>query len=268
VPSVNISKLNIRAIPAFNDNYIWCLISPDTQSAVLVDPGDEKPCIEFLQANQLTLTDIIVTHHHWDHTDGIKPLLSHFENKGQKINVYGPKDGKFKEIDIALSEGDDIFIKSLNLSLNIIEIPGHTLDHIAYYTDDFVFCGDTLFSGGCGRIFEGTPSQMLSSLEKLSALPDKTLVFCTHEYTLANLNFALKAEPNNQILQEYTQEIKALRNDHLATLPTSIGIEKAINPFLRSDQQTIAKQASEYCGKVCGSKLDTFTAIREWKNNF
>lgn len=268
MPSVNISNLTVRAIPAFNDNYIWCIISNETKSAVLVDPGDEKPCIAFLEEHQLTLTSILVTHHHWDHTDGILPLLSYCKDKGQSVTVFGPQNGKFKNVDIELTEKDRITLDSHNLSLNIMEIPGHTLDHIAYYTDDFVFCGDTLFSGGCGRIFEGTPAQMLSSLEKLAALPNNTLVFCTHEYTLANLNFAQHVEPNNEILSEYTQEIRALRHDKLATLPTSIGIEKAINPFLRANQKTIAKQASEYCGRVCRSTVDTFTAIREWKNNF
>ncbi|MCP5246001.1 MAG: hydroxyacylglutathione hydrolase [Burkholderiales bacterium] len=260
--------LQISPIPAFRDNYIW--IIHNSRHAIVVDPGDATPALNYLQSNQLQLEAILITHHHSDHTGGNQALLDRFD-----VPVYGPKLEAISTVTHPVQEGDTIHISMPQLSLEIIEIPGHTSGHIAYFgspqqsqNKNILFCGDTLFASGCGRVFEGTPQQMYRSLQKLADLPEDTLVYCTHEYTLGNIAFARIAEPNNVDLEKQEHRAKLLRNKNTPTLPTSIAIEKACNPFLRCQQPEIIKTVSQYAGKMLNKPVDVFTALREWKNSF
>lgn len=267
------NKIIISAIPAFNDNYIWALTSSTTNDCVLVDPGDADLCIKFIEENDKTLSAIMVTHHHWDHTDGIEKLTQYCSSKGQDVSVYTPKKENITHSTNALVEGNTVQLPKLGLEFSVIELPGHTLGHIAYYSDDIIFCGDTLFSGGCGRLFEGTAQQMFESLNKLQQLPERTRVYCTHEYTLANLEFALTVEPNNAELIHYYNQVHQLREQDKITLPSSILREKQINPFLRCNSAEIINSVSEYAmhnnpDNSAMNELDTFTKLRKWKDNF
>lgn len=257
--------MKIEAIKAFNDNYIWALINE--QSVALVDPGDAKPCIDFINLNNLTLTAILITHHHADHTGGVKELVAAC---GDQVSVYGPENSEYSPIEHLLTQGSECQLPLLNLSLSVLSLPGHTLDHIAYYSKEhnFVLCGDTLFSGGCGRVFEGSYEQMYQALNKLSELPDNTKIYCTHEYTLANLHFALTVEPENTALVHYFNQVTQLRDNNQITLPTTLAHEKLINPFLRSEQPTVIESAAMYTGEKVMAGLSTFSAIRQWKDNF
>jgi hydroxyacylglutathione hydrolase len=252
---------NIEAIPAFSDNYIWILIKDN--SAAVVDPGDASAVESFLSKNNLNLEAILITHHHFDHTGGIIDLASK-----RDIKVYGPKGGHINGIEYELSENSIITI--LETEFHIFETPGHTLDHIAYYSKeiDSLFCGDTLFSGGCGRLFEGTPLQMFDSLNKFSDLPEKTKVYCTHEYTLSNLTFALEVEPDNVDLKKYFEEVNSLRNSNMMSLPSSISLENKINPFLRTSVNQVKENAEIYANKKNLQPVEVLAAIRDWKDNF
>ncbi len=252
----------VTPIPAFTDNYIWC-IQKDQQCWV-VDPGDAKPVIQFCKEHNLTLTGILITHHHWDHTGGIADLLVQYPS----VPIVGPSYGNIQHLTQQVSLGDSVMLTGLDITLEVIEVPGHTLDHIAYHGESLLFCGDTLFSVGCGRLFEGTPEQMLSSLQKLMQLHDKTVVYCTHEYTLANINFAEQVEPQNQALHDYKKWAQQQREKGLPTLPTTIQQQKAINPFLRAQQDEIKHNAEQYVGTQLPNEEAVFTAIRQWKDNF
>lgn len=256
----------VTAIKAFNDNYIWAISALNSNHVALVDPGCADACIKFIEQNKLTLVAILITHHHYDHVDGIKPLINHYNQ--QDIRVYTPAKENIPGTTTKVHNGDIININELSLDLTVLEVPGHTLGHVAYYNKQFLFCGDTLFSGGCGRLFEGSAAQMHQSLQKLTVLNDKTHVYCAHEYTLANLDFALTLEPNNTKLLNYYNRVKQLRSHNKPSLPTTIGQEKEINPFLRCEQATIKQQAEDYLHKKLTSPAEVFAAIREWKNNF
>ena len=197
--------IEILPIPAFEDNYIWLV--RDKNHAMVVDPGDANPVIAYLEAHKLELDAILITHHHHDHIGGVGTLL-----RAYHPSVYGPAGNKYPFNRHIVSEGDVITLPNLGLNLTTLEVPGHTLDHLAYYGHGLLFCGDTLFSGGCGRLFEGTYAQMLASLQKLASLPEATRVFCTHEYTLHNLQFALTLEPFNPALQHYISDVSAMRD--------------------------------------------------------
>lgn len=255
-------NLTVFPIPAFTDNYIWCIHNGDV--CWVVDPGDAKPVLEFIQANNLRLTGILVTHHHYDHTDGILPLLAQVPG----IPVLGPEYGNIKGLTDKLIEGSRVKLANLGLELEVLEVPGHTLDHIAFYGENMLFCGDTMFSAGCGRLFEGTPQQMHESLGKLMKLPAQTKVYCTHEYTLANVNFALQVEPHNKALQAYSYWANEQRSQGKPTLPSNIEQQKAINPFLRAQQDEIKHNAEEFVGKKLSNETDVFAAVRQWKDNF
>jgi hydroxyacylglutathione hydrolase len=255
-------SVNVFPIKAFNDNYIWCI--HNQTHCVVVDPGDAAPVLAYCQDNQLTLSAIIITHHHWDHTGGIDELLACFPN----IPVYGPQNKDIKQITTRLSEGDDLELANLGVNFSVLEVPGHTLDHIAYYGDIGLFCGDTLFSAGCGRLFEGSPQQMFDSLAKLTALPADTAVYCTHEYTMANIAFAEAVEPNNQALMAYKHWAKQQRENNTATLPSSIQKELAVNPFLRCHSAELASNVSQNMGTTLMSEQATFASLRSWKDNF
>ncbi|MDB5899504.1 MAG: hydroxyacylglutathione hydrolase [Ramlibacter sp.] len=256
--------MNLIPLPAFQDNYLWLL--HDGQRALVVDPGDAQPVRSFLAANGLQLAAILVTHHHADHTGGVDALR---DETGAR--VYGPVRERIPEPFDALTEGDTVDV--LGLRFNVFDVPGHTAGHIAYYTDDLpgdplVFCGDTLFSGGCGRLFEGTPAQMVHSLAKLATLPGETRVCCTHEYTLGNLKFATAVEPGNTQLMHYRQQCEARRSRGEPTLPSTIALEREINPFLRARQPAVAQAAHGYDGADESDEVAVFAALRQWKNEF
>jgi hydroxyacylglutathione hydrolase len=255
--------LTLIPIPAFADNYLWLL--HDGQHALVVDPGDAGPVQRVLQDNGLTLSAILVTHHHADHTGGVNALRD-----ATRAKVYGPASERIPEPFAPLVEGDSI--SALGLDFQIIDVPGHTSGHIAYYMPNMngqplLFCGDTLFSGGCGRLFEGTPAQMLASLDKLADLPGNTAVCCTHEYTLSNLRFAVAVDPANQELRNYQMHCENLRQQHQPTLPTSIAQELLINPFLRTRQPALISSAHHF-DAAANDDVSVFAAIRQWKNTF
>ena len=250
---------NIVPVSAFSDNYIW--IIHDQYHAVVVDPGEAQPVLSFLKQNKLKLIAILNTHHHIDHVGGNLALIHQFP-----VPVYGPESESISTVTHRLKEGDNIYFSELSLKLSILDIPGHTAGHIAYYGANLLFCGDTLFACGCGRLFEGTAQQMYVSLGKLAKLPDKTAVFCGHEYTLANINFAKLVEPGNQVLLQLQESAEKQRKSNLPTLPSSIEMEKACNPFLRCNQPEVIQNASNYIGKSLTDFVSVFATIREWKN--
>ncbi|MEE4244166.1 MAG: hydroxyacylglutathione hydrolase [Kangiellaceae bacterium] len=260
------SKLIVDPIPAFSDNYIWALTNNRVGNCVVVDPGDAASVLKYLAKFNLQLSAILITHHHHDHIGGIEELT-----KQTGCRVYGPYSNKIEHIDTRLRDGDQITIDELSLTLAISEVPGHTLDHIAYYIDHDkpkLFVGDTLFAGGCGRMFEGTAPQMLESLEHLGAYPPQTLVFCAHEYTLSNLEFASHVEPNNRNLQQRLEDVVALRANNQITLPTTLELERQTNPFLRCNEQEVVSSAETFTGGPLSIKSDVFAAIRKMKDNF
>ncbi|MBB3120053.1 hydroxyacylglutathione hydrolase [Massilia violacea] len=233
----------------------------------MVDPGDALPVQAALAAHGLTLSAILLTHHHADHIGGVSQLLQH-----GSVPVFGPRHDGIAAVTQALGDGDAITVPGLDLRLRILDVPGHTKGHIAYVRDGaepWLFCGDTLFAAGCGRLFEGTPAQMAASLDKLAALPDATLVYCAHEYTLSNLRFACAAEPGNGVLHERVVSDSRKREHGVPTVPSTIGLEKATNPFLRYREPAIASQLQS-AGKLAhgAAPLEVFAALREWKNHF
>ncbi|MDO8720477.1 MAG: hydroxyacylglutathione hydrolase [Polaromonas sp.] len=250
-------------IPAFADNYLWLL--HDGQRALVVDPGDAEPVLRTLKQHALELTSILVTHHHADHTGGVDAL-----RQATGAKVFGPATERIPEPFTPLQGGDTVNV--LDLAFQVLDVPGHTSGHIAFYTPDvngkpLLFCGDTLFSGGCGRLFEGTPAQMLASLDTLAALPGDTQVCCTHEYTLGNLRFALAVEPGNADLVAYQAHCAHLREAGQPTLPTSIAQERLINPFLRTRHAAIIAAARRF-NPAAHDETSVFAAIRQWKNQF
>jgi len=266
--SQSTTNMKVSMIKAFSDNYIWAISSNTGNHMALVDPGDANVCIEFIEQEQMQLSTILITHHHADHVGGINTLVEYCKSKQWPLTIYGPEKEKIPHCDVALNEQNKVTLDDLALAFRVIDLPGHTSGHIAYLAEDNLFCGDTLFSGGCGRLFEGTPSQMLTSLEKLSALPERTRVYCAHEYTQANLIFALTVEPTNSELVHYYNQVLQLREQDIATIPTSIMLEKKINPFLRCASATLLASASEFSNNNVTDKLQAFSIIRAWKDNF
>lgn len=256
-------SLNVLTVPAFNDNYLW--IIHDGANAAVVDPGDAVPIIAALKANNLSLVAILLTHHHSDHVGGVSTLLKTFN-----VPVYGPRNDPIPSVTEPLVENDIVNIDALNLQLAVLEVPGHTLGHIAYVAKEqgWLFCGDTLFAGGCGRLFEGTPAQMLASLDKLAVLPDDTKVYCAHEYTISNLRFALAVDPDNAALSARFQIERAKRDKGIPTVPSNIGVEKKTNPFLRARDPAIARQLIAEGRTNNSAPVAVFAALREWKNGF
>jgi hydroxyacylglutathione hydrolase len=252
----------VTAIKAFSDNYIWCI--HDGTHAAVVDPGDAVPVVSFLQEQQLILTDILITHHHFDHTGGIEALHKAYP----QAHVIGPANPKIKGLTCTVCEGDQVSVLNEQISFDVLETPGHTLDHIVFYNAQWLFCGDTLFSAGCGRMFEGTPEVFLSSLDKLASLPSHTKVFCTHEYTLANLKFARYLLPEHRGLADYEQWAYEQRQADNITLPSSIGQQCLINPFLLCHQADFQAKMEEKLQRNLNDAADTFAAIRAAKDNF
>lgn len=255
--------LNVSPIPAFNDNYFWLLSQDSSPDAVVVDPGAAQPVLDYLNAHGLQLVAILLTHHHWDHTNGVEELRKIYQAK-----VYGPKSEHIDGLDVILTDGDSVELDELGCRFSVLSTPGHTLDHISYYGDSRLFCGDTLFAGGCGRLFEGTPAMMRESLSKLADLPAETQVFCAHEYTLANLKFARTLEPNNPVLEQRYQQVSSARERNEITLPSTISAELATNPFLRCHSEEIKSSAETHSGRDLPQVNDVFAEIRSMKDAF
>lgn len=253
------NALTITPIPAFADNYIWLLRAGGPDCAV-VDPGDAAPVIKVLEDQGLTLRYVLVTHHHADHAGGVPDLLQRHDAR-----VYGPHDERLGDWCMPCREGDRVALPELGLDLGVLDVPAHTRSHIALHGEGLLFCGDTLFSIGCGRLFEGTPQDMQAALDKLAALPPHTRVYCGHEYTQANCRFALQVEPDNQELRRKAAAVDALRAAGQCTLPGMLGEELQANPFLRTREPAIvaAAQARDASAR---SGATTLGVIRAWKD--
>lgn len=256
--------IQIDALPAFNDNYIWLLQDTDTRRCAVVDPGDAAPVQAWLEAHpQWQLSDILITHHHFDHVGGVEKLKS-----ATGARVAGPAAEKIPARDLDLNDNDEIVV--LGLRFQVMAVPGHTLGHIAYYDGEqnLLFCGDTLFAGGCGRLFEGMPQQMHQSLSRLAALPARTKVYCTHEYTLSNLRFAHAVEPDNLRLSERLAEVTRWRAEGRISLPSNIELELATNPFLRTREPSIIAAAKGRENGQSSEPSAIFASLRTWKDSF
>jgi hydroxyacylglutathione hydrolase len=251
--------MKVTAIPAFRDNYVWAI--HDDQAAILVDPGESAPILAWLEARQLRPVAILVTHHHADHVGGILELTAR-----HAIPVYAPALEAIPGRTCPLEGGETVSIAELGLVFRVIATPGHTLGHLCYVGVGALFCGDTLFSCGCGRLFEGTPAQMHASLSRIKALPPDTLIYCAHEYTLANLEFALTVEPDNPALHKRRAEARDLRSRGKPTLPVNLGTELATNPFLRFDEPSVTVAAAQHAGRPVQPGLATFATVRAWKD--
>jgi hydroxyacylglutathione hydrolase len=259
--------MNLVALPAFDDNYIWML--HDGRRALVVDPGDAGPVRAWVERHGLELAAILVTHHHGDHVGGLASLIA-----TQAVPVWGPARETMPVAVSPVQGGTSVRIPGMeSLQIDVIDVPGHTAGHVAYVVHDpeeaapILFCGDTLFSAGCGRLFEGTPAQMLDSLGRLAALPAQTRVCCAHEYTLANLRFAQAVEPDNPAITAHQARCISLRDDLLPTLPSSIGLERQINPYLRCDQPQVQASAARR-GANPADPVSVLATIRAWKNEF
>jgi hydroxyacylglutathione hydrolase len=255
--------LKVTPVKAFRDNYIWLIHGTDPRRVAIVDPGDARPVFQALEAQGLEPVAILLTHHHPDHSAGIPALREAFD-----IPAWGPANEPVAGMTEAVSGGDRVELPGLGLAFDVIDIPGHTAGHIAFHGHGALFCGDTLFSAGCGRIFEGTPAQMLASLDTLAALPDETRVYCGHEYTLANLRFAQAVEPGNAEIAQHAAHVASLRDDDAPSLPSTIAVERRINPFLRADEPAVRDAAARRAGNTLASRVEVFAAVRRWKDEF
>lgn len=256
--------LEVSPVRAFSDNYLWLVRTPgDPTGAVVVDPGDARPVQVALEEQDLQLRAILVTHHHPDHVGGVRALAERYS-----ADVFGPAREKLPCEFKPLEGGAVVSLPGLGLEFDVMDVPGHTLGHIAYHGHGALFCGDTLFSAGCGRLFEGTPAQMLDSLDRIAALPDETLVYCAHEYTLGNLRFAAAVEPGNADVLETLDAVQALRNRDAITLPTTLDRERRINPFLRCREPAVRAAAEARAGRHLADTSDVFAVVRSWKDGF
>lgn len=256
--------LNIRPLPAFSDNYIWVLEHTDKNGVYVVDPGDATPVLQYLKNSNKSLAAILVTHQHWDHVSGIADLVAHYS-----CPVYGPAIEQHATVNVPMSEGDHLLLWD-EFRAEVMETPGHLPDHLSWKLTDgdqtHLFCADTLFSAGCGRIFRGTHAELKHSLDRIAALPDNTILYCAHEYTLNNLKFALAVEPENAELKKEVERVKALRRTNSPSLPTTVAREKRINPFLRCHTPQLAEAVSKYVGNELNEDLAVFTELRRWKD--
>jgi hydroxyacylglutathione hydrolase len=265
------AALNVFPVPAFKDNYIWLITRGAITRgsvAVVVDPGDATPVEAVLRERGLELGAILLTHHHADHVGGVAALLA---SRSNAIDVYGPRAENIAGVSIPLDDGAGVTLDSIGLAFDVIAVPGHTRGHIAYYgagEPPLLFCGDTMFAAGCGRLFEGTAAQMHASLSRLAALPGETRVYCAHEYTQANLRFARTVEPDSPALIERERSVAATRAKQQPSLPSTITLERATNPFLRGDERVVRDAAERHSPGAGASSLSAFTALRRWKDSF
>lgn len=253
--------ISFEVVPlrALTDNYVWTV--RDGKCAAVVDPGDARPVIDYLEREKLELVAILNTHHHADHVGGNRGLLARW-----KVPVYGPRDDRVAEVTHRLKEGDRFTLPHFGIEFGVMDIPAHTRSHIAFHGAGMVFSGDTLFAAGCGRLFEGTPAQMHDALTRLMRLPDDTRVYCGHEYTVSNVRFARTVEPDNAALRELEERAQQLRERNLPTLPSTIAQEKATNPFVRVREPAVAAAASRHAGRPLADPVAVLGAVREWKN--
>lgn len=251
--------IQIEAIRAFSNNYIWAI--HDNQRCVLVDPGEAPGALEFLERRGLCLTGLLLTHHHADHVGGVDTIRAR-----HPAPAWGPNDPRMPDGITAVGEDDRVEIAELGIAFRVVETPGHTSSHIAFYGQGWLFCGDTLFSAGCGRLFEGTPEQMQKSLDKLAQLPPDTAVYCAHEYTADNCRFALDVEPGNAALRARSRAVAELRRDDRITLPSTIGEEQAFNPFMRTRQPAVVRAAAAREPGAADTAEAVFGVIRRWKD--
>jgi hydroxyacylglutathione hydrolase len=262
--ATHIPHLNVRPVRAFSDNYIWMIESLKTHGQlVAVDPGEADPVIAELQRSGSSLAAILLTHHHADHIGGVAQLLQRWQ-----VPVIGPDDARIAQRTRTVHDGEQCELPELGLAFEILAVPGHTLSHIAFSGHGTLFSGDTLFSAGCGRMFEGTPAQMNASLNRLRDLPPATRMFCGHEYTAANLRFALTVEPTNADAAEYRDRVEALRAKGLPSLPSTLDLEIRVNPFLRCDNATVRAAAEIHAGKSLDDDTQVFAVLRAWKDQF
>lgn len=253
--------MRIVPVSAFNDNYIWVI--DDGSRALVVDPGDAQPVLRYLAQTGLTLAAVLITHHHYDHTGGITDLI-----ETHPAPVYGPDNPNISGITEQVTAGDQLSLLQGQFQAQVISCPGHTLDHIAFYARPWLFCGDTLFAGGCGRMFEGTPAGFVTSLQQLSQLPADTQVFCAHEYTAKNLAFARAVEPDNAAIARRQQQVAKLRAADEVTVPSTLAEEWDTNPFLRCTREPVIKAAEERANCPLRSETEVFAVIRQWKDTF
>lgn len=256
--------INVIPIPAFETNYLWLGVNSARRTAFVVDPGDAKPVVAYLQSHGLTLTAILLTHKHGDHVGGVPALLEAYPG----LPVYGHPFENVREVSHPVHEGGRVVLSSVDSTFQVLHVPGHTLGHVVYYAAPLLFCGDTLFGAGCGRLFEGTAEAMFASLQKLAALPDDTLVYCAHEYTASNLEFAAHVEPGNPQVQQRIVATEALQTQAIPSVPSTMALEKATNPFLRCDQPEIIQQVERHAQQRCATPVDVFRQLRLWKNDF
>jgi hydroxyacylglutathione hydrolase len=256
-----VTQLEISAIPALNDNYIWLLVGTGRACAV-VDPGETRPVLEALRERDLELRHILLTHHHYDHADGVPGLL-----KQTDATVHGPADSRLPFVNNRCGEGDVVRLDELGAEFSVMDVPAHTRSHIAFHGHGALFCGDTLFSIGCGRLFEGTAEQMQQAMDKLARLPAETKVYCAHEYTQSNCAFALAVEPDNAALVARAREVDELRAADRITLPSTIGAELAANPFMRSREEKVVA-AARRLDPAASPGASTMAVIRAWKDRF
>jgi hydroxyacylglutathione hydrolase len=256
--------LQIEPIPAFDDNYIWLLRdgAGGDGRATVVDPGDADPVVERLRADGLSLGAILLTHHHGDHQGGVADLLALWPD----AQVFAPEDQRIRQATRRVGEGDRVAPPGLGTTLEVLDVPGHTATHIAYLGDGALFCGDTLFAAGCGRVFDGSFEQLAASLRRIAALPPETLCYCAHEYTLANLGFAAWVEPQSEALAARRADAEALRARGEPTVPSKLALELATNPFLRTREPGVIAAAERFAGRPLGDETAVFTALRRWKD--
>jgi len=256
--------LQVTPFPALRDNYIWLIHgSSDPSRIAIVDPGEAGPLQEYLSQHALQPEAILITHHHPDHTGGAVALRDEYD-----VPVYGPSREAAHVVTHPLADDATLTLDSLGLEFDVLHIPGHTLGHIALHGHGAVFPGDTLFSAGCGRLFEGTAEQMAASLERLAQLPDETRVYCGHEYTVSNLAFAATVEPDNSAIRTYRGSATQLRDRNTPTLPSRMDLERAVNPFLRTSESSVRRAAEQWSGTTLNDKVRVFAALRRWKDNF
>jgi hydroxyacylglutathione hydrolase len=255
--------IHIEPIRAFSDNYIWAIHDTGQQQVAIVDPGDAEPVLEYVEKRGMTPVAILITHHHWDHVNGVEELFRHY-----RVPVYGPAAEKIPGLTDQLKPGDTVSLPELDCHLLVLDLGGHTAGHIGYYGHGALFCGDTLFSAGCGRLFEGTAAQMHGSLSRIAGLPGNTQIYCAHEYTLANLAFAQAVEPDNTAVSQHLATVRSRRQRNLPSLPSRLTAEKSFNPFLRTEEPAVQAAAAQHSGQRVSDSVTCFAVLRRWKDRF